>query len=77
MIVRMWIKGNTLPLLMDVQTYTATMEINTMVTQIIENLSISSTATSLSGLYTKNAPPYHKEACSIMFIVTLIINPEI
>lgn len=44
---------------------------------VIENLSISSTATSLLGLYTKDAPPYHKEACSIMFIVTLIINPEI
>lgn len=31
MLMRLWIKGNTPPLVMGMQTYTATMEINTVV----------------------------------------------
>ena len=63
MLERMWSKGNTPPLLVRVQTCTATLEINMVVSQKIWNSS-----TSKSNYTTpKDTPSYHKDTCFTMF----------
>jgi hypothetical protein len=56
---RMWKKQNTPPLLVGLQTGTMTLEINPEVLQKINE----DPATPLLGIYSKNAPPFHR-ACS-------------
>jgi hypothetical protein len=68
MLEKMWRKRNTPPLLVGFQIGTTTLEINLEVPQKFGNKSIS-----LLGIYTKDAPPCHRDPCSTMFIVTLFV----
>ena len=72
MLARMWSKGNTPPLLVGVQTCTATMEINVVVPQKLSYLP-QDTATLLLSIYPKDTLYYHKDTCSDIFISTLFI----
>jgi len=68
MLVRMWRKRNTPPLLVGLQTGTTTLEISLEVPQKIRHSTIP-----LLGIYPKDAPTYNKDTCSTMFIASLFI----
>jgi hypothetical protein len=57
MLVRMWSKGKTPPLLVGVQTCTTTLEINLVVSQKTGNSLPQNPAIPLLGIYPKDAPP--------------------
>ena len=63
-------KGNTPPLLVGVQTYTANLEISMASSQKTGN---QSTSGPLLGIYPKDAQSYHKDTCSNVFIAALFI----
>ena len=74
MLERMWNKGNTPSLLVGLQTWTATMKINMVVPQKIGNWSTSQPSyIPLLGTYPNDTPSYHKDSCSTMSIVSLLI----
>jgi hypothetical protein len=66
-------QGDTPPLLEGGQTGTTTFEINLDVSQKIGNWSTSTSATPLMGIYSKDAPTYHRDTCSTMLIAALFI----
>ena len=68
MLVRMWSKGNTLPLLMGVQTLTATLEIHMTGSQNIVSRSTTNPAIPFLGIYLKDTLTYYKDTCSTIFI---------
>ena len=71
----MWNKGNTPSLILSVQTYTPIVEISLVISQNIGNSSLKDPAILLLVITLKDAlPPYHKDTCSIMFIVALFIK---
>ena len=72
MLKRMWGKGNTPPLVVGVQTCTATLEINMVVSQKIEN-QFQDQVILLLGIYTKDAQLYHKHTCSVMYIAAIFV----
>jgi hypothetical protein len=74
MLARVWGKENTPPLLMGVQTCTATME---SILQFLRKLGINlpqDPAIQLFNIHQKNTPSYYKDTCSIMFIAALFIT---
>ena len=62
MLVRMWCKENTPPLLVEVQACTTTLEII---------LAVSENKWGL--FYPKDGPLYHKDPCSTMFKAALFV----
>jgi len=74
MLLRMWRKRNTPPLLVGLQTGTTILEINLEVPQKIGNRSIcEDPAISLLEIYLKDVPPCHRGTCSIVFIAALFV----
>jgi hypothetical protein len=65
MLVRIWSKGNTPPLLIGEQTCTTILEMRVVLPH--------DPAIPLLGIYPKDAPPSLKDACSGMFTVPLFI----
>ena len=72
MLWRMWRKRNTLPLLVGLQTGTTTLEISLEVLHKIRNRSTWRPSYTL-GIYPKDAPPNHRDTCSIIFIPALLV----
>ena len=69
---RMWRKGNILPLLVEVQTYTITLEISLEVfKKKLEIVLLEDSNIPLQGIYLKDAPPCPKNVCSTIFIAAL------
>jgi hypothetical protein len=60
MLMRRWNSGKTPPLLVRVQIYTTTLEINLMVSQKLGIVLPQDPAISLLGKYPKDVPPSHK-----------------
>ena len=56
-------------MLVGLQTCIMTLEINLAVEVVLPQ----DPAILLLGIYSKDAPPYHKDTCSIMFIAALFI----
>ena len=81
MLARMWRKDNNPPLLMGVQTNTATMEISiSSQSWFLGTLRIhlsQNTAILLLGVFLKGVPPYYKDICLTMFIAYLLILARI
>jgi hypothetical protein len=73
MLAGMWSKGNTPPLLVEVQICTTTLEINLVVSQKTGKVLPQDPAIPLLDIYPKDAPPSQKDPCSTMFIVALFI----
>jgi hypothetical protein len=67
MLVRMWRKRNTPPLLVGLQVGTTTLEISLAVPQKIGH------TIPLLGIYPEDAPTCNKDTCSTMFIAALFI----
>ena len=68
MLVRLWSKGNAPPLLVGLQTSTATLEITIAGTKLPPDRDIT-----FLGIYPKGCSIQPKDTCSIMFITTLFI----
>ena len=73
MLERMWSKGNTPPLLVEMQICTSTLEINMAVSQKIGNQPTSGPAIPFWGIYPKDAQSYYKDIYSTMFKAALFI----
>ena len=73
MMLRMWRKRNTPPLLVGLQAGTTTLEI---VCQFLRKLDIvlpEDPAKLLLGIYPEDAPTHNKDTCFTMFIAALFI----
>ena len=73
MLVRMWRKRNTPPLLVGLQAGTTTLE---SIWQFLGKLEIFLTKDPVIlslGIYSKDAPPHYKDTCSTMFIAALFL----
>jgi hypothetical protein len=70
MLVRMWRKRNTLPLLVGLQACTTTLEIKKLdyIVVLPEDPAIP-----LLGIYPEDVPTGKKDTCSTMFILELFI----
>ena len=66
MLVRMWRKRNTPPLLVGLQACTTTLEISLAVSQKIGH-------STTQGIYPEDFPTGKKDTCSIMFITGLFV----
>ena len=73
MLERMQSKGNTHPLLVEMQTYTTTLEMSMAVSQKIGSQPTLGSAIPLLGIYPKDDQSYFKDSCSIMFIAALFV----
>jgi hypothetical protein len=73
MLVRMWRKMNTLPLLVGLQGGTITLKTSLVVPQKIGHSITEDPAIPLLGMYPKDSPTYNKDTCSTMFIAALFI----
>jgi hypothetical protein len=73
MLVRMWRKRKTLPLLLGLQACTTTLEISLAVPQKFGHSTLEDPAISLLGLCPENVPSGKKDTCSTMFIGALFI----
>jgi hypothetical protein len=71
MLVRMWRKRNTPPLLVELQTGTTTLEISLEFLRKLEIDVPEDPAIPLLGIYPKDASPRHRGTCSTMFIAAL------
>ena len=70
---RMWNKGDILPLLVGMQTCTATLEISMVVWLYLRKLRINlpqDPQKPLLGIYPKDVQSYYKDICSTMFLVS-------
>jgi hypothetical protein len=65
MLVRLWRKRNTPPLLVGLQAGTTTLEISLVLPE--------DPAIPLRGIYPEDAPTCNKDTCSTMFIAALFI----
>jgi hypothetical protein len=70
MLVRMWRKRTTPPLLVGLQACTTTLEISLEVPQKIEHITIRRSS---NGTYPEEVPTGNKNTCSTMFIAALFI----
>ena len=70
MLVKMWRKRNTPPLMVGLQAGTSTLEISLAVPQ---KIGPEDPAISLLGIYTRDALTYNKGTCSTIFIGSLLI----
>jgi hypothetical protein len=66
MLVRMWRKRNTPPLLVGLQAFTTTLEISLAVPQKIGHSS--------TGRFSNTTPTFNKDTCSTMFIAAIFIT---
>jgi hypothetical protein len=74
MLVGMWSKENTPPLLVGMLTSAVTFKINLAVSQKIGNSSTpQDPVIPFLDIYLKDVPPYHKDTCSTVFIAALFI----
>jgi hypothetical protein len=71
MLVRMWRKRNTPPLLVGLQAGTTTLEISLMAPQKIEHSATGRSSNTTP--HPEDAPTCNKDTCSTMFIATLFI----
>jgi hypothetical protein len=62
MLVKMWKKGCTPPMLVGMQTYIVTMEIRVAVPQNV-GIDLQGPAILLLVIYSKDTPYYHKGTC--------------
>jgi hypothetical protein len=69
-LVRMWRKRNTPPLLVGLQACTTTLEITMTIPQ---KIGPEDPAIPVLGIHPKDAPTYNKDTCSTVFIVALFI----
>jgi hypothetical protein len=74
MLERMWKKRDTPPLLVELQTGTATLEISVVVPQKTGHSTTLGPRLPFLGIYPKHAPTYNNETCSTMFIVELLLK---
>jgi hypothetical protein len=72
MLVRMWRKRNTPPLLVGLQAGTTTLEISLVVPQKIGHIP-EDPAIELLGIYPENAPTCNKDTFSTMFTAAIFI----
>ena len=73
MVVRMWGKGNTPPLLVGVQIGIATLEISMMICQKIRKQPTSRRSNTTFMYIPKGCPTCHKDTFSNMFIAALFV----
>jgi hypothetical protein len=74
MLVRMWRKWNTPPLLVGLQACTTTLEISLEIPQKIGHSTTPEDPTiPLLGIYPEDVPTGNKDTCSTMFIAALFI----
>jgi hypothetical protein len=73
MLVRMWRKRNTPPLLVGLQACTTTLEISLAVPQKIGHGTTGGSVLPLLGIYPEDVPTSKKETCSTMYIAALFI----
>jgi hypothetical protein len=73
MLVRMWRKRNTPPLLVGLQACTTTLEISLVVPQNIGHSTTRISRNFSPGLYPEDVPTGNKDTCSTMFIAVLFI----
>lgn len=73
MLVRMWSKGNTHPLLVGLYSGSATMEIRMAIPQQFGINLPQVLYILLLYIYPKDIPSYHKNTCSTMLIADLLI----
>jgi hypothetical protein len=73
MLVRMWRKRNTPPLLVGLQTGTPTLEINWRFLRKLEIDLPEDPAIPLLGIQPQNVPPCHNGTCSTVFIAALFV----
>jgi hypothetical protein len=73
MLVRMWRKRNTSPLLVVLQTGAITLEINLKFLSKLEIDLPEDPAIPLLGIYSNDAPPCHRGTGSTMFIAALFV----
>jgi hypothetical protein len=73
MLVRMWRKRNTLPLLVGLQPGTTTLEISLEVPQKLNIVLLEDPAIPLLGIYPEDVSTSNKDTCSTMFIAALFI----
>ena len=73
MLMYMWSKRNTPPLLVGLKTGRTILYINLAVPEKVENSSIRRFRYITPGIYTKDAPTYDKDTCSNMFIAVIFI----
>jgi hypothetical protein len=73
MLVRMWRKRNTLPLLVGLQAGTTTVEISMAVSQEIGQSAIPGPSYTTPGHIPQDAPTYKENTCSTLFIAALCI----
>jgi hypothetical protein len=83
MLVRMWRKRNTAPLMMGLQAGTNTLEISLAVPQKLDIVLPQDTSIPPLSIYSKYAPIYNKGTCSTMFTAAEFItarswkNPDV
>jgi hypothetical protein len=73
MLVRMWRKRHTPPLLVGLQAGTITLEISLVVPQKIRCNTTGRSSNILLGIYPEDVPTYNKDTCSTVFIAALCI----
>jgi hypothetical protein len=73
MLVRMWRKRKTPPLLVGLQTGTTTLEISLAVPHKCGHSTTGEPSYTTPGLYPEDAAKYNKDTCSTMFIASLFI----
>jgi hypothetical protein len=73
MLVRMWRKRDTSPLLVRLQADTTNLEISLVVLQKIDTALPEDSAITLLGIYPEDAPTCSKDTCSTMFIAAFFI----
>jgi hypothetical protein len=73
MLVRMWRKENTPPLLVGLQAGKTTLEISLWFLRKLEIFLPEDPAIPLLGIKPKDSPTYNKDICSTMFIADLFI----
>ena len=69
----MWSKGNSSSLLVGVQTYTTTLDINLAAFRKLEIALPEDPAIPLLDIYPKDASLFHKDICSAMFTAVLFL----
>jgi hypothetical protein len=73
MLVRMWKKRNSPPLLMGLQACTTTLEIRLEVLRKLDIVLPEDPEIPLLGIYPEDVPTGNKNTCSTMFIAALFI----
>jgi hypothetical protein len=73
MLVRMWRKMNTPPLLVGLQACTTTLEISLAVPRKLDIVLLEDLELPLLGIYPEDVPTVNKDSCSTMFIAALFI----